>query len=250
MHGFSLGSSHVGFSLDRSSTDPKGCHGCRITHRAISCRFDSGASHHNTISNLNGDYSGCTAHTTTTIQHRARYSGNTTAILRYTTATLIVTATNLFTMESQLKNRLLNLNLRDEPDVTRNSVGECLFLCFAQFLKQHNSLARAVTREGDALYVVRPSQQGHVVAERERLDVSSVAGLRLLAADTTRAILTDITPTCQAPLLRKHILHRFRSAFMRDRDAQVDGFEPPPDDASEPDKVRAWCKLMETAGVL
>jgi hypothetical protein len=152
-------------------------------------------------------------------------------------------------MEAQLTNRLLTLSLKDEPEVTRNRLGDCLFLCFVQAVKTQTSAPRNLLVEGDTATLSWPTHASRPVAERERVDVSNALGMRQLAADSARAMLSEETPNAQAPLLKRHIMHRFRSAYMRERDHEVLGDDGITDDATDAEKIEAWCKLMSLTGV-
>jgi hypothetical protein len=159
-----------------------------------------------------------------------------------------VSASNRGTMDVQLTDRLLNLNYKDEPDVTRNSQHECLFLCFVQYVKTWESRPKHVENVEESVLLHYPSHSTRPLNEREKLDVGTSTGMRLLAADKGESMLDPATPHPYTALLKKHIMHRFRSAYMRDRDAEVLGEAVLPDDAPEADKLDAWCKLMRTTG--
>jgi hypothetical protein len=63
-------------------------------------------------------------------------------------------------------------------------------------------------------------------------------------------MLSTETPSPVAGLLKQHMLHRFRSSYLRDRDAELLGEAAVADGASEADKLTAWYSLMETTGVI
>jgi hypothetical protein len=151
-------------------------------------------------------------------------------------------------MESYLSEKLLELQLRDEPSVTRTQLGDCLFLCFVHFLKETQILGKSVQREGSQLLVVKPTQtagaDARVVRDCERFDVSTAQGMRLLAADMAGFMLDPSTPHTQTSNLKKHIFHRFRSATIRPRDAEVLGEQVLSDDSTNELKFATWCNLM------
>jgi hypothetical protein len=160
-------------------------------------------------------------------------------------------STKPFAMEAQLTDRLLNLSMKDEPEVTRNRAGECLFLCFVQSVNTQSATARNVEKNGTAILVQKPSQTlARAVGDRDKLDVSTTLGMRLLAADLAECMLDPATPHSQTAMLKRHILHRFRSSYIRQRDAEVLGDDVLPDNASDKDKFEAWCKLMRTSGTV
>lgn len=153
-------------------------------------------------------------------------------------------------MESQLTTKLLALQLKDEPEVTRNSLSDCLFQCFAQSVKLQSEDPRNFETVGDTKLVPYFS---HTLtkepAEREKVDVSTPTGIRLLVADAAKCWLDPETPHARTEELKKHILHRYRSANMRARDAEVLGDDVLPDDAPENDKFEQWCRIMQSTGV-
>jgi hypothetical protein len=158
-------------------------------------------------------------------------------------------------MESLLTEKLKVAGFREVDVVTRNSCGDCMFLCFLHAMKAY--IERGVNHARGILYtepypsieVPLPTHRTRPIADREFVDVSTVAGLRRLVVDATTAILSDDTPEKQRTTLLKHILHRFKSSVMRSRDAEVQGYEPPADHASENDLVAAWKGLMQSQGM-
>jgi hypothetical protein len=151
-------------------------------------------------------------------------------------------------MEAALTDKLLELSMKDEPDVTRDSVADCLFLCFVHNMKQivrNGQVAKHVTVDGDKIMVPLPTQWRPVANVREKVDVSTSTGMRLLAADAAKDMLHCHPRTA---LLKRHMLHRFRSASLRERDAEVLGDDVLPDDAAEVDKLETWRKLMISQG--
>jgi hypothetical protein len=152
-------------------------------------------------------------------------------------------------MDVQVTNRLLALGYKDDPAVTRNRLGDCLFLCFVQSCRDATS--RKFTVHDDGKYMITyPTHATMNIADREELEISTVTGMRLLAADGAEAMLSEETPNAQAPLLKRHILHRFRSKYMLERDREAMGGELLPDDASDADKVDYWKRLMRCNGKL
>jgi hypothetical protein len=78
-------------------------------------------------------------------------------------------------MEAQLTDRLLNLSLKDEPEVTRNREGDCLYLCFVQSVKTQSATARNVEKIGTTVLVQKPHQTlTRALGDRDKLDVSTV----------------------------------------------------------------------------
>jgi hypothetical protein len=156
------------------------------------------------------------------------------------------------TMEAYLTEKLLELQLRDDPSVTRNQLGDCLFLCFVHFLKGIQSLAKSVQKEGEKLLVFKPTHTmgaaARPVRDRARIDVSTAQGMRLLAADMAESMLNPLSPHPHTESLKKHIRHRFRSATIRARDAEVLGEDVLSDDATDEAKFESWCKLMRNSG--
>jgi hypothetical protein len=152
-------------------------------------------------------------------------------------------------MDVQVTNRLLALGYKDEQEITRNRLGDCLFLCFLQSCRDATS--RKFTVDDDGKYLITyPTHATKDILDREELDISTAVGMRLLAADGAEAMLSNDTPNAQAPLLKRHILHRFRSKFMRDRDCEALGGDILPDDASDGDKINYWKRLMRGNGKL
>lgn len=154
-------------------------------------------------------------------------------------------------MDVQVSNRLLALGYKDQPDVTRNKLGDCLFLCFLQACRDAELRSRKFTVTEDGKFTISyPTHATKPVADRESVDISTAIGMRLLAADGAEAMLSDDTPNAQASLLKRHILHRFRSKYMRDRDREAVRGAPLADDASDDDKVKYWMHLMRCNGKL
>jgi hypothetical protein len=154
-------------------------------------------------------------------------------------------------MEAQLTQKLLSLGLKDEKDVTRNSLGDCLFLCFARFVQSCDTHSREVTKEDDgSVKIALSTHSTRQVEDRTVVDITTIAGLRQLAADSARAMLSTETPSPVADRLKQHMLHRFRSSYLRERDEEVLGEAAIADGGSEAEKLTAWYSLMETTGVL
>jgi hypothetical protein len=152
-------------------------------------------------------------------------------------------------MDVQLTNRLLALGYKDEPSVTRNMTNDCLFLCFVEFCKNTEGKCSKFTVTDEGQYLIwYPTHVNKPIVEREQLDISTATGMRLLAADACTYMLSDDTPNAQAQLLKRHILHRFRSAYMRQLDSEALNGEHLPDDASDADKFDHWKKLMRMNG--
>jgi hypothetical protein len=151
-------------------------------------------------------------------------------------------------MEAALTDKLLELSLKDDPDVTRDTVSDCLFLCFVHNVKEiarNGQLPKQVTKDGDKIMAPLPTQWRPIGNLREKVDVSTATGMRLLGADAAKDMLKDHP---RSALLKRHILHRFRSACLRERDAEVLGDDVLPDDATEADKLETWRKLMIIQG--
>jgi hypothetical protein len=74
--------------------------------------------------------------------------------------------------------------------------------------------------------------------------------MRLLAADGAEAMLGNDTPNAQAPLLKRQILHRLRSKWMRERDRDALGGEVLPNDATDDAKIEYWKRLLRCNGEL
>jgi hypothetical protein len=152
-------------------------------------------------------------------------------------------------MDVQLTNRLLALGYKDEPSITRNRTNDCLFLCFVEFCKNTEAKHRKFTVTNDGQYLAfYPTHSNRPILHREQVDISTATGMRLLAADAATYVLSEDTPNAQAPLLKRHILHRFRSAYMRNVDSEMLNGEQLPDDASDGDKIEYWKKLMMLNG--
>jgi hypothetical protein len=152
-------------------------------------------------------------------------------------------------MGAQLTNRLLALGFKDEPSITRNRLNDCLFLCFVEFCKTTEAKHRKFSVTNDGQYLATyATHSNRPIIQREQVDISTAAGMRLLAADAATYILSEDTPNAQAPLLKRHILHRFRSAYMRKVDSELLNGEELPDDASDGDKIEYWKKLMTLNG--
>jgi hypothetical protein len=196
-------------------------------------REEAGCNYFSTV------FSSAEHNTTARRKHRARHS-------------LFLLVVSLFkfcgTMDVQLTDRLLNLNYKDEPDVTRNSLHECLFQCFVHCVKTWESRPKHVENIGESVLLHYPTHATRPLNEREKVDVSTPTGMRLLAADKAESMLDPSTPHPSTASLQKHIKHRFRSAYMRERDSEVLGEAALPDDAPDDDKFDAWCKLMRTTG--
>jgi hypothetical protein len=154
-------------------------------------------------------------------------------------------------MDGQLTNRLLNLGFKDEPSITRNMTNDCLFLCFVQCCKTIDSNSRKFRVTTDGKYLAQyPTHLVKPIIQREEVDISTATGMRLLAADAATYMLSEQTPNPQAPLLKRHILHRFRSAHMRNVDSEALNGEHLSDDATEDEKVDYWKKLMRLNGAI
>jgi hypothetical protein len=152
-------------------------------------------------------------------------------------------------MDGQLTNRLLALGLKDEPSITRNIMNDCLFLCFVECCKNTDSKNRKFRVTNDGKYLAQfPTHLVRHPLQREEVDISTATGMRLLSADAATYMLSEQTPNAQAPLLKRHILHRFRSAHMRKVDSEALNGEQLPDSASDDEKVEYWKKLMRMNG--
>ena len=126
-------------------------------------------------------------------------------------------------MEAQLTDKLLKINLKEEKDVSRNTLGDCLFMCFAHAVKSFSQHVRAATMDKVTKKVTcpLPTHAKKPVHQKTIVDVTTVAGLRLLAADSARAMESTSTPSANAALLRRHILFRSQSASMLARDRRA-----------------------------
>lgn len=152
-------------------------------------------------------------------------------------------------MDVQLTNRLYSLGLKDDPSVTRNTRGDCLFLCFVHHCKGVDASKRKFTVSEDGKYMATyPTELTKFPHEREQVDISTTTGMRLLAADAATWMLNNDAPHPHAALLRRHIMHRFRSSCLRTLDSEALNGDVLPDNASDDDKLEHWKKLMRCNG--
>jgi hypothetical protein len=142
-------------------------------------------------------------------------------------------------MEALLTDKLKAAGLKEVDEVSRNSRGDCMFLCFLKGMQAYKQRgvnhARSVSQPNNTsqILVPLPTHRALPIADRRSVDTSIVTGMRQLVVDGATAMLSIDTPEKLRTDLRKHILHRFKSTVMRARDAEVEGYEPPADDSKE-----------------
>jgi hypothetical protein len=145
----------------------------------------------------------------------------------------------------------LNLGFKDEPFITRKMTNDCLFFCFIQCLKTTDSKSRKIRVTNDDRYLAQyPTHIVKPTIQREEVDIGTATGMRLLAADAATYMLGELTPNPQAPLPMRHILHRFRSAHMRNVESEALNGQHLSDDATEDEKVDYSKKLMRLNGAV
>jgi hypothetical protein len=156
-------------------------------------------------------------------------------------------------MEALFTDKLKLAGFREVDEVSRNSRGDCMFLCFLKAIRAYRDRgvnhARGISQPTpqSPISVPLPTHRLLPIADRKSVDISTAFGMRQLVVDAATAMLSTDTPEKLRTDLRMHILHRFKSQVMRSRDAEVEGYEPPAD-VSEEDKINAWKQLMQTQG--
>jgi hypothetical protein len=98
-----------------------------------------------------------------------------------------------------------------------------------------------------AIVVPLPTHRASPIADTRSVEICISAGMRQVVVDGATAMPSTDTPEKQRTFLRRNILHRFKSAVTRTRDAEVDDEEPPAD-VSEEGMVAARKRLMQLQG--
>lgn len=156
-------------------------------------------------------------------------------------------------MDTVLTTGLVAVGLKDDHDITRNFPGDCLFLCFVEAVRKAENEGGLIKSVGvtwsDGKAMVphpNPVATEDATKEDEHVNIVTVKGLREIAAACAEKMSKGHV---KAELLRRYINNRFSSATARKEDAKLDDYEPPADDASDTDRMQAWCKLMMWGGV-
>lgn len=157
-------------------------------------------------------------------------------------------------MEGILDTRLLEIGLLAREAVTKDSLHDCLFVCFQYAVANAAALPKDIKK--------LPGQAGEETKyniywrwarpEGKTYDVGTIVGLRQLCSDAAEQ-LTDIDNLYQAhgdaERLIKHIKYRFTHPSSAENDACIPGTALP-EEPTDAEYVRRWQEVIASTGAV